>query len=170
MPGTWAILAINMGHSLGAFLPDACGVISGSPPSLSRQWFESEIRHLFDGGLHNRAAVGNLCLLSIFLLSLLVVAQIPQPTDGALLQTTPALGDSADGATIRLQRCLSIAVSVTLLLEIWYTACPSAQAVSVWSWHSWIFDTTSLLNSPGTLRVPVRFVGAVCRRFSEPVP
>ena len=89
---------------------------------------------------------------------------------GLFSRPRPRLRDLADGPTIRLQRCLSIAVSVTLLLEIWYTACPSAQAVSVCSWHSWIFDTTSLLNSPGTLRVPVRFVGAVCRRFSEPVP
>ena len=56
--------------------------------------------------------------------------------------------------------CLSIAVSVTLLLEITRcTACPSAHglrpewcrgcgipvlAASVWSRHSWIFDTASI--------------------------
>ena len=44
------------------------------------------------------------------------------------------------------------------------------QAASVWCRHSWIIDTTSLLNSPGTLRAHVRFVGAVCRRVSERVP
>ena len=35
-----------------------CGVTSGSPPSVSRRWFESEVRHLLDDGSHNRAAVG----------------------------------------------------------------------------------------------------------------
>ena len=56
MPGTWANCAHNMCHSLGAPLPNACGVTSGSPPSVSRRWFESEVRHLLDDGLHNRVA------------------------------------------------------------------------------------------------------------------
>ena len=58
-----------------------------------------------DDGMHNRAL--HLCLLSIFLPlhSPLVVAQIPQPTDGALLQNTP--GDSPDGAMLRVQKSLS---------------------------------------------------------------
>ena len=58
MPGTWANCALNMCHSLGAPLPNKCGVTSGSPPSVSQRWFESEVRRLFDDGLHNRAAVG----------------------------------------------------------------------------------------------------------------
>ena len=56
MSGTWANCALNMCHSLGAPLPNACGVTSGSPPSVSRRWFESRVRHLLDGGLHNRGS------------------------------------------------------------------------------------------------------------------
>ena len=67
IPGTWATCVLNMSHSLGTLLPDAFGVMSGSLPSVSRPWFESEVRHLFDDGLHSRAAVAlRLCLLSIF--------------------------------------------------------------------------------------------------------
>ena len=38
------------------------------------------------------------------------------------------------------------------------------QGVAEWS-HSWIFDLSSPLNSRGTIRAYVRFVGEVCRRF-----
>ena len=43
--------------TLWALLCPTCGVTS-SPPSVSRRWFESEVRHLLDDGLHNRATVG----------------------------------------------------------------------------------------------------------------
>ena len=56
LPGTWATRALNMCHSLGAPLPDACGVSSGSPPSLSRRWFAQ-----------SRRSGHCICLLSIFL-------------------------------------------------------------------------------------------------------
>ena len=58
MPRTWANCALNMCHSFWALLCLKCGVISGSPPSVSRRWFESEVRHLLNDGVHNRAAVG----------------------------------------------------------------------------------------------------------------
>ena len=89
-------------------------------------------RHLSpDGndGVHNRAL--HLCLLSIFLPlhSPLVVAQIPQPTDG---------GSSPEHAW-GLARwghapCPEIAQQAFAVAE-------SVQAASVWSRHSWIFDT-----------------------------
>ena len=158
-----------------------------------------------DGGLSPKSVISlmmvctialqwalHLCPLSIFLpLHSPLVAQIPQLIDGALLQTTPALGDSPDGAMIMSRRslkgicsCLSIAVSVTLLLEIWYTACPSAHGWRI-SERSGAADVASqskqlpcgpgtrgfsCINSQGTLRAHVRFVGAVCQRISEPVP
>ena len=108
MPGTWTTCALNMCHSLGAPLPNACGVTSGSLPSVSRWWFESEFRHLLD-------------LLSIFL---------PR---GSSPDHARAWGLARWGM-IHVQKvaqpgicsCLSIAVSVTLLLEIWHTACLSA--------------------------------------------
>ena len=100
--------------------PNACGVTSGSPPSVSPRWFESEVRHLFDDGLHNRAAVSGHCIsvccpVFLPLHSPLLVAQIPQLTE--------------------TEWCRRCAIPV--------------QAVSVWSRHSWIFDTTSFLNSQG---------------------
>ena len=46
------------------------------------------------------------------------------------------------------------------------------QCSSEWSRHPWICDTSSPLNSPGSLRAHVRFVGEVCERFlmSSDVP
>ena len=176
MPGTWTNCALNMCHSLGAPLPDACGVISGSPPSVSRRWFESEVRHLLDDGLHNRAAVGIASLSVIhFPPSAFSVGGGPDPT-------VYGRGSSPDHARAwglarwafchapvgDLVHCLSECPWFEDLRTEWCGI--PVQAASVWSRHSWIFDTTSLLNSPGTLRAHVRSVGAVCRRFSEPVP
>ena len=82
-------------------------VTSGSPPSVSRRWFESKVRHLLDDGLHNRVAASIASLAVVHFPPSafpLVVAQIPQFTDGALPQTTPALGDSPDGAMIHVQK------------------------------------------------------------------
>ena len=64
MPGTWVNCVHNMCHSLGAPLPNACGVTSGSPPSVSQRWFKSEVRYLLDDGLHNRVAA-NIASLSV---------------------------------------------------------------------------------------------------------
>ena len=81
MPGTWANCALNMCHSLGAPLPNTCGVTSGSPPSVSRRWFESEVHHLLDDGLHHRAGVGIASLSVVhFLPSAFSVGGGPDPT------------------------------------------------------------------------------------------
>ena len=112
-------------------------VTSGSPPCVSQRWFESEVRHLLDDGLHSRAAVGIASLSVVhFPPSAFSVGGGPDPTAYGRGSSPdhPALGDSPDGAMNHVQKvaqpgicsCLSIAVSVTLLLEIWYTACPSA--------------------------------------------
>ena len=142
MPGTWATRALNMCHSLGAPLPDACGVISGSPPSLSQRRFESQIRHLLDDGLYNRVVVGIASLSVVhFPPSAFSVGGGPDPTAygrGSSPDHARAL-DSPDGAMIRVKKvaqpgigsCLLIAVSVTMLLKIWRTACLSAHGVRI---------------------------------------
>ena len=41
----------------------------------------------------------------------------------------------------------------------------SWQRVAEWSRHSWIFDLSSPLDSRGTIRAHLRFVGEACDRF-----
>ena len=88
------------------------------------------------------------------------IASWPDPTalrTGLFSRTTPALGDSPERAMIHVLKvaqpgicsCLSIAVSVTLLLEIWNTACPR-----IWELESGAvdvaFQSRQLPCGPGT--------------------
>ena len=89
------------------------------------------------------------CLLSIFLPqhSPLVVAQIPQPTpDGAMILVQKV-------AQPGICSCLSIAVSVTLLLEIWCAGCPSAHGLRICERSGAVdvaFQSRQLPCGPGT--------------------
>ena len=50
----------------------------------------------------------------------------------------------------------------------WSSRCGiSPQFAQAWSRHSWIFDPSSVLNSPGSIRAHIYFVGAVCERFDS---
>ena len=63
--------------------------------------------------------------------------------------------------------CLS-APSLDDLRAQWSSRCGiSPQFAQAWSRHSWIFDPSSVLNSPGSIRAHIYFVGAVCQRFDS---
>ena len=63
----------------------------------------------------------------------LVVAQIPQPTDGTLLQTTPSPGDSPDGAMILVQKVSECPWFEDLRTEWCHRCGIPVQTASVWS-------------------------------------
>ena len=109
---------------------------SGSPVSQARRWFESEFRHLLDGGLSQSCRCRH-CISVCYQLPALCSLRgwWPRSNGGALLQTTPARGGSLDGATISVQEvrqpglcnCPLVAVSVTLPLKTWHIVFRSAR-------------------------------------------
>ena len=151
-----------------------------------------EVRHILDDGLHDRAAVGIASLSVVhFPPSAFSAGGGPDPSAyrrGSSPDHARAWGlarwghdPCPEGRSARhlqlpvdcrfchapvgdLGHCLSECPWFEDLRTEWCRRCGiPVQAASVWSRHSWIFDTTSLLNSQGTLRAHVRFVGAVCQ-------
>ena len=98
--------------TLGAPLPNACGVTSGSPPSVSQRP-KSVISLMMVCTIALEWAL-HLCRLSI---SSLCILRWWWPRSCSLRTGVAQPG---------ICSCLSITVSVTLLLEIWCTDCPSA--------------------------------------------
>ena len=167
----WATWALNTPGHLR--LTRVVSFLDHFHVSVSRRWCESEICALLDDGLHNRAAVGIASLSVVhFPPSAFSVGGGPDPTAyGRASLRRPHLGTRQVGAMIHVQKvALPIICSCLVNSRLWFEDLGTewcrrcgipVQAASVWSRHSWIFDTTSLLNSPGTLRVHVRL---------EPVP
>ena len=137
-----------------------CGVTSGSPPSVPRRWFESEVRHFLDDGLHNRAAVGIASLSVVhFPPSAFSVGGGPDPTAcgrGSSPDHARAW-DSPDGAMIHVQKVARPDICSACRLPFLSRSCwrsgallvrmpmvrGSANGVVPWMWHS----------SPGSFRV-----------------
>ena len=168
-----------MCNSLGAPLPNMLGVSSGSHPSQSRRWFESEIRHLLDGGLHSRATLDIASLFVVHFPSSAVSvgggpAQIQQPTGGASLDHARQGHDRCPGGRTARHLQLLVECSVGHLAHCFQSAHGSrtfewsgssdvafqSKTASEWWQHPWTFYTASPFNSPGSLRTHVRFVGA----------
>ena len=172
MPRTWANCALNMCHSLGAPLPNACvspngGLSAKSVISLmmvctiALQW----ALHLVHcppsafsvGRSHNQRTDSSPDHARVWGLARWGHDPCPEGRPTRHLQL-PVDCRFCHAPVGDLVHCLSECPWFEDLRTEWCRRCGiPVQAASVWSQHSWIFDTTSLLNSQETLRAHVRF-------------
>ena len=194
LAGSWAHHAQELCLSVGAVMPHMCGVVPGCLPSLARRWFDSQVRPSLDSAFFHRV-VGSASSLSVvhFPLSTLVVGVGPDSRvyGRATSPTHARLWDLArwghnpfpGGRSARhnhlplgcpfcldpvgdLFHCLCVCPAFDDLRAQWYqrSGVP-VQSAPEWCRHPWLFDTSSNLNSSGSIRAHVRFVGEASERF-----